>query len=98
MRLLYFDIYIALCNDLDFCSHTAEGKFLVDRYLRGGPAVEPFCRTAREIDTTMRARPAEIVMPESAVEGDAAFGDVLHPGDAGQVETAGGNVACGHVA
>ena len=61
-------VSLVLLNDLDFGTHTTEGKFLIRGDLRGGPAVKPFCRVGGEVDAAVGARSAEVVVPESAVE------------------------------
>ena len=91
-------VSLVLRNDLYFGSNAAKGEFLVIGNLRGSPTVEPFCRVGSEVDAAVGTRTSEVVVPESAVKGDAAFCNILNPRDAGQIESAGGNIPSGHVA
>src|SRR5512133_1529058 len=45
----------------------------------------------------MAARTAKVIVPVCSMERDTAFGDIEDPGNAGQVESAGGNITRCHM-
>src|SRR5215212_274506 len=67
--------------------------------LNGGnaPAVQPLGCLGRQVDAAMTARPAKVVVPVGAVEGNPIFPDVNYPRYAGEIESAGCQVTSRHV-
>src|SRR5215510_2561966 len=72
-------------------------KFLIHWHTRKRPTIEPFGSLRSQVDATVTARTSIVIVPIGTVKRDAIFLDIQHPGYTGQVKTAGGNIAPGHV-
>src|SRR5258706_6773074 len=87
-----------LHHDSHLRTHIPVNKFLVNRHGWDRPAEKPFRSLRRQVDTAMTARMSIIIVPISAMKGDAAFGDIQHPRHTGQVKSAGGDITSRHMA
>src|SRR5574341_201671 len=78
-------------------SHVSIYQFLIKWHGGQRPAIQPFGGLRRQVDAAMAARTPKVIMPVGAMEGNTIFIDVEHPRNAGQVKTAGGDIAGCHV-
>ena len=80
---------VSLAADQRLRALGLELELLPLRDHRCGPTVQPLGVLRFQVDTAVSARPAEVVAPVRAVQGNATLGDVHYPRAAGQVEAAG---------